>query len=660
MWLLLGLDIVFACIVFYVPGWLGASCMKMGRLGALVCAPVFSILGYSVISIILALGGLSVPWYVPLGACWILSAAVAVTCRFMRTRSAVCRSVRQHGWRGFRGALLYVGVSACVALMVFGIGLDGASSVFQENDCFYHLNMVRQYLDTGMFYRAAGGFYPQAWHGVVAFCAGAVGGNVGIAVNAVNFVLVAVVFPAGMYLFLSRVVKDERIVRWGALCVPAFTAFPWGFLVFGPLYPNLLGYALLPVAMYLFVRALERRGGFVDRIVGFAPFLLACAVLGLAHPNAVFTGIALLTPYGAVEVFRAVGECLSCEETRRRSVSFASGCAFIVGVVLIWTVLFRSPLFAGVVDFVWDSYLSPKQAVTSAVLLSLTKASAPQVILAGFVLCGAVRCMYVREHRWIVAAYALAIVMYVVCVSGEGILKHYLTGFWYTDPFRVAALVALAAMPLAMFGLEAVFSVLLGLFRSAACLIVGRERFIAGVFALLFCAFVFWPSFEMPKNGHIVTGFGALEELFSQGNSLAAGANPYDLSERRFIEDVGQCVPEDAVILNIPFDGSNYAYGLDGVEMYFNGWYGFVDDGSTDSLIRTGLSDISSDKRVRDAVRATGAQYVLLLDQGSDGAGLYYLYDAAQWGGIASVDDDTPGFEVVLAQGDMRLYRIVA
>jgi len=29
-----------------------------------------------------------------------------------------------------------------------------------------------------------------------------------------------------------------------------------------------------------------------------------------------------------------------------------------------------------------------------------------------------------------------------------------------------------------------------------------------------------------------------------------------------------------------------------------------------------------------------------------------------KWAGIDTISDDTPGFSVVLAQGDMRLYRI--
>ena len=61
------------------------------------------------------------------------------------------------------------------------------------------------------------------------------------------------------------------------------------------------------------------------------------------------------------------------------------------------------------------------------------------------------------------------------------------------------------------------------------------------------------------------------------------------------------------------------------------------------------------------------AHYVLLLDQGDnmvdkDGSGKLFTWDwySYQWEGLRTITDDTPGFEVVLSEGDMRLYRITA
>ena len=65
---------------------------------------------------------------------------------------------------------------------------------------------------------------------------------------------------------------------------------------------------------------------------------------------------------------------------------------------------------------------------------------------------------------------------------------------------------------------------------------------------------------------------------------------------------------------------------------------------------------------MRSALESVGADYVLVLDDERVAADRAYLftYDPALWQGILSIDADTPGFELVLSEGDMRLYRITA
>ena len=64
-------------------------------------------------------------------------------------------------------------------------------------------------------------------------------------------------------------------------------------------------------------------------------------------------------------------------------------------------------------------------------------------------------------------------------------------------------------------------------------------------------------------------------------------------------------------------------------------------------------------------MRNPGAQYVLLLDQGvpyDEGRWLIQTGEDYEmgWEGLANLADDTPGFETILADGDMRLYKITA
>ena len=64
---------------------------------------------------------------------------------------------------------------------------------------------------------------------------------------------------------------------------------------------------------------------------------------------------------------------------------------------------------------------------------------------------------------------------------------------------------------------------------------------------------------------------------------------------------------------------------------------------------------------MHDAFEEVGARYVLILDQGKSfrGQPKPNSYDDALWTGLMAITDDTPGFEVILSEEDMRLYRIL-
>ena len=102
---------------------------------------------------------------------------------------------------------------------------------------------------------------------------------------------------------------------------------------------------------------------------------------------------------------------------------------------------------------------------------------------------------------------------------------------------------------------------------------------------------------------------------------------------------------------------------MDGLNVYYRylRTYGGDDETGESKLIRTRLDELASNDEVREAVRNVGGSYVLQLDQGKGEASprLFTYENGKNWQGLESIDDDTPGFEVVLARDDMRLYKIV-
>ena len=251
--------------------------------------------------------------------------------------------------------------------------------------------------------------------------------------------------------------------------------------------------------------------------------------------------------------------------------------------------------------------------------------------------------------------------MRIVNVSTDGVLKHYLTGFWYTDEFRVAAALAIAGIPLAVIGMYVFCRILKGILAQFT-LSNFEARGIAVVFAAILFVANFMPSFNIPRFGDAVTGFGMVDDILTGGNSLATNQAGFDKDEIAFSEEVKSIVGDEKV-LNFPYDGSAYAYAVCDLNVTNRKWYGYSDlhDDPEAVLIRSEVNTVASNAAVKSALEDSDISYLILLDQGNEtGAGLYdSACDYDLWTGILSVTDSTPGFDLVLSEGDMRLYKIV-
>ena len=129
-----------------------------------------------------------------------------------------------------------------------------------------------------------------------------------------------------------------------------------------------------------------------------------------------------------------------------------------------------------------------------------------------------------------------------------------------------------------------------------------------------------------------------------------------------FIEEVKRAIPSTSLVINQPFDGSMYAFGKTGIELYYrdNTAYGNVEGETAESrTIRKGLKDISGNSDVKAAVNSIGASYVLLLKPDFKNIGMYYSnYVQEEWVGVDDIAEQTPGFSLVLERDGMKLYKI--
>lgn len=134
--------------------------------------------------------------------------------------------------------------------------------------------------------------------------------------------------------------------------------------------------------------------------------------------------------------------------------------------------------------------------------------------------------------------------------------------------------------------------------------------------------------------------------------------------KRQFVDDVLELVDGESLLLNHPYDGSLFAYGLDGANLYYRHMSGYsgADDGrelDVSEKVRLHANEVSSDEEIAQILFDLDVRYVLKLGETPEWSSIMFPnYIEEDWIGIESISDDTPGFSVVLAKDEMRLYEV--
>ena len=676
------IDFVIAVLctlfVLYLPGMLLVMSFRVKPIFSFAVAPIVSIVCYELISIALSLVGVSYSWtvsFVPLScvaaACFVISLAV------FRRKSDVANGwsktkITTREWMTF---CLYIAMGLAVGVYIFVSVIDVDLSFMQAWDNAWHISLIRTFLDTGVYSPlvttaypdsaspldgSTSSFYPAAWHLIAAMIVDLTQCPITLSANAVNYVFATVVYPSGVYVLLSVLFgNDTKKLFWGSLASIAFAAFPWLLLTFGPLFPNLASLALMPVVSALFISLFEKGSRKPVRAIRFALFIMGGVALALVQPNTVFSCAVFLAPFCIYEIVKSVYE--RCGGGGKGVVfSAAAGLVFFIFVATIWVALHGASFMQSTVTFNWASYASKSQAVINALSLGYVNLLAAQPLLATFVLLGVLYTLYQKKYLWISVSYLVICVILCAVACSDGAIKSLLAGFWYTDGQRIAATAAIIATPLACLGMASIAKLASRLFAFA----VGKAPSLHDSKVFCFAAYAFmaliilYPNFTLPGYGDIQTSFGKVRTTMDASYSLES--NVLDEKEISFLEEVSEAVSEGELILNQPHDGSVFAYGLYGLDVYYrtfgNEWA--EAESAESELTRLGIDDYTEEPDVREAMSEIGARYVLVL--GQDNEDEYYLgsYLENDWTGINDITDETPGFEIVLAEDDMRLYRI--
>lgn len=679
MWIDLLLATVLAIAFLVVPGFLVTRSMGSTWEFALCSGPLVTLAAFGVLSV--AYGALGVPcgWLtlaLPVAAAGALAWA-------LRLRRGSWRPVLRFGERlerplaesgplrrltPLRLALaLALAAGAVTSIAVFVLSIGDPNAFEQTYDNAWHLSRIHLFAETQNFSPLNPSLYPSAWHGIAAMVELALGVSTPLAENATNLAFIVGVFPLGSVLLLGTLFPERPRVVWlgGMLCL-SFAFFPWRIMLFGPLYPNLAAFSLMPAEAALFIRLCALETTAAARLRSGALFVLGGMSMALAQPNAIFSAGVFLIPYCVWRVRQLTYDRL--EGRRHRLVfSIAAAVLLVVAFVSLWVLLAKAPFMDGVVNYPRETRLDLAQAIRWGTGFSFV-IRRQQFFIAAVVALGGARLLLCRGKRWLDVSYLLLLGIYVVAISIEGPVRNLIAGFWYSDFYRLAAAVCVFCVPLVAMGMDGVVGAVSWCLRAIVGRLGGSER-LAGrlgaasavlvVSAILALNYV---PFEFVEWYYRSYGFDAvayeLRDMYQNPANQALSPE-----EEAFVERVEDVVSPGEVVYNMPFDGSVFAYAVCDLDVAYDS---FGPEGDADLLaLQGGLDEIDFDPEVRDAAERAGIRYVLLLDQGygedlvGDGSTVYtHGYVKKDWGGVTGVTDETPGLETVLAEGDMRLYRI--
>lgn len=570
---------------------------------------------------------------------------------------------------------LHVLIGILLVLLVLFKHQHGFGAFQPDNDNATHLAIIKNmasskilsvlstsaYFDTSVSpeINTAGSFYPSIFHLLAALSILTSGVAVQTAENITAAVIIAMVYTSGCYaLFRAIEPSNRNLTIAGVVGSLLIVGFPWRFIVWGPLYPNLLSLSLIPAALSVEIEICNSiKENKLDLRQVFLFLLTIIAVSG-SHPNGLFTLGVLSIGLLSDTLFSKV----RATTNKGKFIPVFATLGFLACVIAIWSICFLLPAFQGVVNYKWPANQSLHKAVISLLFFGFTRDSGDPILL--ILLCiGIVHTMRRKEFRWLVASYLLTAFMFIIAVSSDGVVKQYLCGFWYCDHNRIAACTSLAAMPLICIGIASVFSLLDNSVSNWHSIKTKGTPIIKLSASVLIILIVCFPFFIDNYLGYPTT-FQDYKRLLDYKFDKES-PSVYSSDEVDFVNKSDKLIKPGAKVINIPFDGSCLAYDIQGLNTYYRDPHISGSKNSTETehswLYRKQLSNYLDCQQIRDALKNDHIEYVLMLDDGeSEGEPERYFagYNENDWSGITSINENTPGFSLVLAKDDMKLYRI--
>lgn len=656
-WTLLPFVLVTAAVVL-VPGFVINWASGFRPLTALGLAPLVST--GVVAAAAIAADTVGLPW----GPLPIAALTVSLALIGLGFRRVVGRLAPEHGPvrvllsggerhdPGFGWPL--VGWAVAALLLTWdALRLLGAPTNFSQTyDNIFHLNAVRWIVDhrngSSLNLRMVTGddpaaFYPSAWHDVASGALLTMGSADAVAAtSALIIVTIAVVWPLSCLVLVRRLLRPDQLpvgtLATGVL-VAAFTPLPFLLVRFGVLYPNLLGLCLLPAVLALGV-AMLRLGDGPPWPVPAAVVAtgLGMVALMLTHPNVALTVVSLL---GSVMIsFWALPTVVRALRQRRWNLGawLRLGLFGAWGLAALAAYIFIRPPKAAMS---WGPRRSYLDALIEATLVSPLEASVV-VVSALLTIIGAVAVVWQRRNGWLLASHLVLCFLWVVAAARDyGRLRDYIVGPYYNDPYRLAAMLPVTALPLAVLGVVFLTDPLVAARGGGRPDRRVNTVALAAATALILIA---------------TTQFGGgktrMLEWVHESYAITPASPLVDSDEYAVLRQVPSLVPvEDTIAVN-PWNGSSMVYALTGRQT--TATHVLYTPNQDKQVLIEHLDDVMTDPRVCPALLDLNVGWVL--DFGNTRLINNENRAYPGWENLA----DSPGFEVAYRSGSAALYRVVA
>ncbi|WP_203233845.1 DUF6541 family protein [Actinomyces sp. 565] len=533
------------------------------------------------------------------------------------------------------------------------LGTGSWDNPAQASDAVFHLSATAYVRETGTasflgglapMYGGTAVYYPTGWHAVAALLPG----NVITGANLLVVVLAALVWPLGVAALLREVLPGAGSVLAVGTALSGSVVSP--LLLLTSVWPYGMSVVMLPGALALLVRAVRSgKVGARERTAAWILALGACLGVLIAHGAAVFNLAVLGLPVvvaAGVPAWRSVW---------RRGVGARVAIAASGALLLLllaggaWTM--RRPL-AAVFNYpraagnIWETLFA---VVTDHPLLATFTPWIPgNALVFALAVWGAAAWRRDTSVRAWAVGTGISLLL-LLLASGPAWPLRALAGPWYTQRARIMPLLTLGVLVLAAFGIQQAQR-RWGAAKGAPASAVGRGLTLMRQHVpatLLVISLLAAPGWRWGLRAELLEAIHDPERI-SYGAMLSAG-------ELDFIRRIGGALPDDAVVLGDPSNGSAYLWSVTGTKVL----YPSRPRPSTAELRWLGenADQIETDPRVCEILNRYGVEYYYSDDAEPDG--LTGGVRKPLWGeALARVPRSA--LEEVDSQGSATLWRITA